>query len=60
MSTSAHGKRHPYMRGYMFWKLNRFWSDPKRKFSKRAQQYYDEWITQLQKGDKSLSNVEKN
>jgi len=48
MSSS---KRHPYLRGYEFWKKNRFWNAIK-NLSPAGKQYYETWLSDLKQGDK--------
>ncbi len=46
-------KRHPYMRGYVFWSNIRFWNNMP-ALSESGKAYYEEWLAELKRNDKYI------
>ncbi len=45
--------RHPYMRGYEFWKENRFWETIP-GLTEAGRMYYENWLNDLKTSDKKF------
>ena len=55
IAKSSSGSGHPYLKGYRFWKENRFWDTP--MYSQRAKEYYEVWLNDLRKNENQLTRL---
>lgn len=52
---SASDKRHPYLRGYKWWKDNVYWNNG--MYTEKGKAYLNEFLNNMQKKDHKLSSV---
>jgi hypothetical protein len=57
MKNSSGDKKHPYLRGYVFWNTNRFWNESA-LYSEKTRKKMDAVVDDMQKREKSLTKVD--